>query len=164
MQRTKHSLFSSLGERLRGAVFVDCFAGAGGVGIEALSLGAGHVHFIEERRDAIEALRANLSLCGAAPSRYDVHHARVGDVLAREPSPLSEASIIFADPPYEMDLERGFLDALQPERFAELELVVIEHRSKRAVTPPAGLCVVRARRFGETTLTYLGPADVEQEG
>ena len=32
MQRTKHSLFSSLGRRLRGAVFADCFAGAGGVG------------------------------------------------------------------------------------------------------------------------------------
>ena len=53
MQRTKHSLFSSLGTEIRGAVFADCYAGAGAVGIEALSLGAARVHFVEERRDAV---------------------------------------------------------------------------------------------------------------
>jgi 16S rRNA (guanine966-N2)-methyltransferase len=164
MQRTKHSLFSSLGSALRGAVFVDCFAGAGGVGIEALSLGAGHVHFIEARRDAVEALRENLALCGAPPSRYDVHQGSVADILAREPNPLAAASIIFADPPYDMDLAGAFLDALRAERFPRLEAVVIEHRSKRPVTPPPGLCVDRERRFGETMLSYLVPADAEQEG
>jgi 16S rRNA (guanine966-N2)-methyltransferase len=164
MQRTKHSLFSSLGRRLRGAVFADCFAGAGGVGIEALSLGAGHVHFIETRRDAVAALRANLALCGAPPSRYDVHQGSVADILAREPNPLAEAAIIFADPPYDMDLAGGFLDAFRAERFPRLETVVIEHRTKRAVTAPAGLRVDRERRFGETMLTYLVPARAEQEG
>src|SRR5512134_399725 len=99
MQRTKHSLFSSLGDTLRGAVFVDCFAGAGGVGIEALSRGAARVHFIEERRDAVLALLANLSLCAVAPTRYRVHNARVADVLLRGPNTVGDATIVFADPP-----------------------------------------------------------------
>ena len=159
MQRTKHSMFSSLVAALRGAVFVDCFAGAGGVGIEALSLGAKHVHFIEERRDAVEALRANLSLCGAAPSRYHVHHARVADVFAREPNPLADAAIVFADPPYDIDVGAAFLEGLRPDRFERLELVVIEHRTKRGIIAPPGLSVERERRFGETTLSYLVPAD-----
>jgi 16S rRNA (guanine966-N2)-methyltransferase len=155
MQRTRHSMFSSLGSALRGAVFVDCFAGAGGVGIEALSMGAGHVHFIEARRDAVEALHANLTLCGAAPSRYHVHHAQVADVLAREPNPFADASIVFADPPYDIDVEAAFLGPLRPERFERLELVVVEHRSKNAITAPRGLRVERERRFGDTTLSYL---------
>jgi 16S rRNA (guanine(966)-N(2))-methyltransferase RsmD len=161
MQRTKHSLFSSLGSKLRGAVFVDCFAGAGGVGIEALSLGAGHVHFIEERRDAVDALRANLALCGAAPARYDVYHARVADVLVRDPNPLADASIIFADPPYDADLVEEFFLALDPRRFPELRTVVVEHRTKNRIVPQLSLRLDRERRFGETTITYLAPT---QEG
>jgi 16S rRNA (guanine966-N2)-methyltransferase len=163
MQRTKHSLFSSLGGALRGAVFVDCFAGAGGVGIEALSLGAGHVHFIEARRDAVDALRANLTLCGADSSRYHVHHARVADVFAREPGPLADARIVFADPPYDTDVDLEFLVPLRAGRFDRLELVIVEHRTKQPVTAPAGLRVDRERRFGETTLTYLVP-EPEPEG
>jgi len=155
MQRTKHSFFSSLGAVLRGAVFVDCFAGAGGVGIEALSLGAGFVHFIEARRDAVEALRANLTLCGVTPTRYHVHHARVADVLSREPNPLGDAVIVFADPPYDADVETEFLDALRVDRLPALEMVVIEHRTKRPVVAPHGLRVERERRFGETMLSYL---------
>jgi 16S rRNA (guanine966-N2)-methyltransferase len=157
MQRTKHSLFSSLGGRLRGAVFVDCFAGAGAVGIEALSLGARRVHFIETRRDAVDALRANLSLCGADSARYHVHHARVSDVLAGEPGPLADATILFADPPYDLDVTMEFLAPLRADRFEQLEIVVVEHRSKQRVAPPPGLRVDRERRFGETTLTYLVP-------
>lgn len=157
MQRTKHSLFSSLGGSLRDAEFVDCFAGAGGVGIEALSLGAGHVHFIEARRDAVEALRANLSLCGADSTRYHVHHARVADVLANGTGPLAGASIVFADPPYDADVEAEFLAPLRAERFEHLEIVVVEHRSKQPVQAPPGLRIDRERRFGETTLTYMVP-------
>jgi len=157
MQRAKHSMFSSLGDSLRGAVFVDCFAGAGGVGIEALSLGAGRVHFVEERRDAVEALRRNLDLCGAEPARYHVHHARVAEVLSRDPNPLADAEFIFADPPYDLDFDAEFLRALNLSRLGALELAVIEHRSKRQVTAPPGWGVERERRFGDTTLTYLVP-------
>jgi 16S rRNA (guanine966-N2)-methyltransferase len=164
MQRTKHSLFSSLGDAVRGAIFADCFAGAGGVGIEALSLGAGHVHFIEARRDAVEALLANLSLCGVSPSRYDVHCGRVADMLSCEPNPMVGVSIIYADPPYDADLQGEFFHALQPQRFEQLRLVVVEHRSKQPVGSPEGFRVDRERRFGETTLTYLRPSGPQPEG
>lgn len=163
MQRTKHSLFSSLGGAMRGAIFVDCFAGAGAVGIEALSRGAGHVHFIETRRDAVDALRANLALCGADATRYHVHHARVADVLGREPNPLADAGIVFADPPYDIDANAEFLAHLRAQRFEQLAIVVVEHRNKQPVSPPPGLRVERERRFGETTLTYMVP-ESEPEG
>jgi 16S rRNA (guanine966-N2)-methyltransferase len=164
MQRTKHSMFSSLGDELRGAVFADCFAGAGAVGIEALSRGAAFVHFVELRREAVEALEANLSVCGAAPSRYHVHRASVAEVLAREPNPMAACSIIYADPPYDSDLEKELFHALDPARFADLRMVVVEHRTKQRVVLQPSLRILRDRRFGDTTLTYLVPSASAEEG
>lgn len=164
MQRTKHSMFSSLGSRLRGAVFADLFAGAGAVGIEALSLGAAFVHFVEIGREAVGALEANLTICGAPASRYHVHRARVAEVLAIDPNPMGDCSIIYVDPPYDADLEEAFLRALDPARFPDLRTVVVEHRTKQTVLPQLSLRVSHERRFGDTTLTYLVPVTLAQEG
>ena len=164
MQRTKHSMFSSLGSRLRGAVFADLFAGGGAVGIEALSLGAAFVHFAETGREAVAALEANLTICGAPASRYHVHRARVAELLAREPNPMAGSSIIYADPPYDADLAAELLDALDAARFPDLDAVVVEHRTKQRVVPPPSLRIERERRFGDTTLTYLIPAARGEEG
>jgi 16S rRNA (guanine966-N2)-methyltransferase len=164
MQRTKHSMFSSLGSSLRGAVFADCFAGAGAVGIEALSLGAAFVHFVEVGREAVAALEGNLAICGAPASRYHVHRARVADVLARESNPMPGCSIIYADPPYDADLEEVFFHALRPALFPELHTVVVEHRTKQRIVPQPSLRCSHERRFGDTTLTYLVPATLAEEG
>lgn len=157
MQRTKHSMFSSLGERLRGAVFADLFAGAGAVGIEALSLGAARVHFVEANPGAREALRANLRALGADATACEVHEGTVAAVLARRPCPIADAAIIFADPPYEADLETEMWNHFRAGEFAALEVVVVEHRTRVSVAAPAGLVLARARRFGDTTLTYFVP-------
>jgi 16S rRNA (guanine966-N2)-methyltransferase len=164
MQRTKHSLFSSLGSTLRGAVFADCFAGGGAVGVEALSLGASFVHFVELSREAVAALEANLAICGAAPSRYHVHRARVAELLARAPNPMADSSIIYADPPYAADLDTEFFHDLDPARFQALRVVVVEHRTKQKVTATQALRIDHERRFGDTTLTYLRPAFHAEEG
>jgi len=157
MQKTRHSLFSSLGPRLSGAVFADLYAGAGAVGIEALSLGASRVHFVEAGPGAVRALRANLAACGAATERFAIHEARVGDVLDRRPCPIADAAIVFADPPYDADVEEECLRRLSGAVFAALDVLVVEHRTRSVLSPPPGLRVERERRFGDTTLTYFVP-------
>ena len=158
MQRTKESLFSALGSRVEGAVFADLYAGAGAVGIDALSRGARRVHFVEVERDAVRLLRENLALCGADPARYVVHAARVADVLAASPCPLADAAIVFADPPYDMNAGDDLLAALDPLALPALDILVLEHRTRSAVVPPAHLRVERERRFGDTLLSYFVPA------
>jgi len=58
--RAKESLFNILRPTLKGAAFLDLFAGTGAVGIEALSQGAGFVRFLDNQRAAIDAINANL--------------------------------------------------------------------------------------------------------
>jgi 16S rRNA (guanine(966)-N(2))-methyltransferase RsmD len=158
MQRTKESLFSSLGERVAGCVFADLYAGAGAVGIEALSRGARRVHFVEVERDAVRALRENLTACGADPATFAVHERRVADVLADAANPLAEASVVFADPPYSVDATADLLQHLRPAALPRLGVLILEHPARHAVVPPAHLGVDRDRRFGDTMLTYLVPA------
>lgn len=163
MQRTKESLFSSLGDEIHGAVFTDLFAGAGGMGIEALSRGASRVHFVESAAAPLRALRENVKHFGAEEKRVRIHPARVDELLRARPCPIADAEIVFADPPYDVDLQEAIFSALDVDACAALRRLIVEHRAKVPVIPGPGLRVERSRRFGETMLTYFVP-EREREG
>jgi len=155
MQRTKASLFSSLAGELEGAVFADLYAGAGAVGIEALSRGARLVHFVERDRAALHALHENATACRIEPGQLRVHARAVAEVLDARPSPIGDASIVFADPPYDADIGDELTGRITIDSMPLLEWLVIEHHTRTALTAPPGMTIERARRFGETTLTYF---------
>lgn len=158
MERTRASLFSSLGTVVEGSVFADLYSGAGSVGLEALSRGARHVHFVERDGGALAALAENLTALAVDRDTYSIHDAGVSAVLDARPCLLYETYIAFADPPYDADLRVEFLDRLRVDTFAGLAILVVEHRTKMKLTAPSGLQMDRERRFGDTTLTYFVPA------
>ena len=140
---------------LEAGPFLDLFAGAGGVGIEALSRGAPAAVFVERDRQAVAALEDNIARLALAERarllRQDVSKALA--VLARE---HARFAVVFLDPPY-----------ASPETPAALEVlvaggcllpgavVVAQHPTKAPLAPPAALTLWKDRRFGETTLTFF---------
>src|SRR5512134_3046350 len=64
--RAREGLFSSLGDRVRGARVLDLYAGSGALGVEALSRGAAEAVFVERDRAALAAVRRNLELTRSA--------------------------------------------------------------------------------------------------
>jgi len=58
--RAKEALFSILGDWIVDTRVLDLFGGTGGVGIECLSRGAEHVVFVDQNRNAVETINANL--------------------------------------------------------------------------------------------------------
>ena len=58
--RLRETLFNVLAPVVRGARFLDGYAGTGAVGIEALSRGAAHVTFVEQDARAAALIAANL--------------------------------------------------------------------------------------------------------
>ena len=60
--RTKETLFNVIQNEIPGSVFVDLFAGSGGIGIEALSRGAKIAYFVENGKAAIGCIKDNLKL------------------------------------------------------------------------------------------------------
>jgi 16S rRNA (guanine966-N2)-methyltransferase len=154
------ALMDTLTPWLEGVRFLDLFAGAGAVGLEALSRGAAHATLVERDARAVAALRRNVATLGVervtrilpeevrrAVHRLERQHERFG--------------LVFLDPPYETELLPAALAALGTGGLlAPPSLVVAQHLTKRAPAPEFGvLHAYRTRRFGETTLTFFrGPA------
>ena len=150
------ALLDTLAPRLPGARVLDLFAGAGGVGLEALSRGAAHATFVERDARALAALAANVAALGVGDTarvlRLPVERALA--LLAREDARFE---IVFLDPPYEGALAAATLAALGAGALlAPGALVVAQHLTKRPPAAHAGeLQAFRSRRFGETTLTFF---------
>ncbi len=101
--RVKQTLFAILEPELRGARFLDLFAGSGAAGIEALSRGAAEAVFVEHDRIAVQIIHANLDRTElAATERATVVRADVVRWL-RDPERAGEPPIDIAlvDPPYD---------------------------------------------------------------
>jgi 16S rRNA (guanine966-N2)-methyltransferase len=62
--KVKEAVFNIIGSDIQDSSFLDLFAGSGSVGIEALSRGAGYVHFVELNRGALNIIRDNLKSTG----------------------------------------------------------------------------------------------------
>jgi 16S rRNA (guanine(966)-N(2))-methyltransferase RsmD len=150
------ALMDTLAPKLPEARFLDLFAGAGSVGVEALSRGASHATFVERDPRAFAALQANIDTLGLGDAarcvRLDVDRA-----LARLAAEGEQFAVVFLDPPYEPDLVTPTLTRLGDGTVLLSEAIVIaQHFTKRA--PPERVGVLarsRTRRFGETTLTFF---------
>jgi 16S rRNA (guanine(966)-N(2))-methyltransferase RsmD len=110
MDAQKEMLFSVLGERAVPAVVFDLFAGSGGLGLEALSRGAGFAMFVERDREALSCLRSNIGRCGFE-ERCKVAPVDAFRVALSDPS--DPAGLVFVDPPFPcFERQRDRLEAL----------------------------------------------------
>src|SRR5438105_403308 len=147
MDRVKAAIFSSLGERVIDARVLDLFAGTGGLGIEALSRGAVSVLFVDEKREAVQAIEENLRR-----TKLDgrVRRAEVFAFL-KTFSPDECFDLIFADPPYEAKQGGGgFTRALlQNEQLVRLLVpggtFVLEKRPTEKLPPHPFWEIMRQR-------------------
>jgi 16S rRNA (guanine(966)-N(2))-methyltransferase RsmD len=150
------ALMDTLMPRLPDARLLDLFAGAGGVGLEALSRGAAHATIVERDARAVAALRENVETLGvAAQARVERGDVRAAlDRLAREDAGFD---LVFLDPPYDEDLVTPTLERLGASALVVPDaLVIAQHRTKQAPAETFGrLSAYRTRRFGETTLTFF---------
>lgn len=130
-----------------GARVADLFAGSGALGIEALSRGAAHVSFVDQRRSAVEMVKANLDDLGIEKADARVCHADAVRWAAGAASGISGLDLVLADPPYDWKEWAGLLSSL--EQLAPL--MVAETRDRW--NDVAGWETVRQRRYGSTLVT-----------
>jgi len=127
-QRLREYIFNWLGQFLDGDKVLDCFAGSGAFGIEALSRGASLVHFVEISSDSCSIVRKNLSKLKISSSLYQVQKSDFWDMIDEIDE---EYNIIFIDPPYaDYSLQKGkaieqlILNNLSPKGVCLLEMSV----------------------------------------
>ena len=107
--RIKETLFNMLQPELADCRFLDMFSGSGGIGIEALSRGAGCAVFVENNKEALECIRENLK-----KTRLDGQATVISSDYLSALQSLNQRGecfdIIFMDPPYRMDYEKKALE------------------------------------------------------
>ena len=135
--------------------FLDLYAGAGGVGIEALSRGAPSAVFVERDRQAVAALVDNIGRLAlterARPLRQDVSKA-----LAMLGQESARFAVVFLDPPYASPEAAAALEAITASGcLLPGAVVVAQHPTKAPLARPPALALWKDRRFGETTLTFF---------
>src|ERR1700692_1770337 len=94
---------------LEGTVWFDLYAGTGAVGIEAMSRGAGMVHFVESSARAAKLIKENLTSLGIGMGFQILKQDSVRALRELE-SAGTLADFIFLDPPY--DLEKAYVQTL----------------------------------------------------
>ncbi len=149
--RVREAIFDVLGSLggVEGAVVLDCFAGSGALGIEALSRGAASVTFVDRDADALAAVRANLAAAGFGG---DLSTRLVrADALAFVSDPaVGRYDLALLDPPYRFERWAPLLERLRAET------AVLESSSPVELVPPWHL--YRAYRYGGTLVTVATEA------
>ena len=150
------ALMDALGPWLPDARVLDLFAGAGGVGLEALSRGAAHATFVERDARAVAALEENIRTLGVE-SRTRILRGAVSRHLEGLAGEARRFEIVFLDAPYATDAGTRALETLGAgELSVPGGLVIVQHLTKRPpVDASRALRAFRDRRFGETTLTFF---------
>jgi 16S rRNA (guanine(966)-N(2))-methyltransferase RsmD len=146
--RLRESLFSILAPRIRGAVFVDLYAGTGAVGIEALSRGAERAIFVENNQDALDVIRFNLKSLGLE-NRGRIWQGKAAHVISK----IGAVDLAFLDPPY--PLEQEYHKALTALADDPPGLAIAQHSSRYAIAESYGVLKrSRVLKQGDNTLSF----------
>ena len=152
--RVREALFSVLYEKIDGAKVLDLFAGAGSLGIEALSRNAVSATFVEPNRAHVRVLERNLSF---VTSPHELLVMKAEQALKKLGRRGESFDLIFLDPPYDTGLLEKALSGI-----AELKLlspggcIVCEYRSSSTETSwTTEWCELFTRKYGETTVTIV---------
>ncbi len=155
MDRVKEALFSIIGSDIRGASFLDLFAGTGSVGIEALSRGAEYALFVDLNRASIKTIHANLDHTQLSASATVMRRDAFA-ILAK--SPERHFDFIFVAPPQYKRMWLRTLEALdanktwqRPNSRVIVQIDPVEFDSERQFE---FLEAVDSRQYGRTMLVF----------
>ncbi len=159
--RAREALFSILNSRgaiPEGGAVLDCFAGTGALGLEALSRGASTATFIELHVSALSVLRANIAGLGLDAA------CTILKTDATKPPPAPKPfDLVFLDPPYNQGLVVPCLESLRSQGWlSPSATIVVEIAAAESIELPPAFQVQDERRYGAAkilivTLSSMSP-------
>jgi 16S rRNA (guanine966-N2)-methyltransferase len=154
--RVKEALFSIIGDRIVGSVFVDCFCGTGNIGIEATSRGADRAFFIERNPRVVEILKTNIKNLGLADRASVMMLDALKGIKALGKLGV-KADIIFLDPPYAYNRTAEIIfSAIEHDVLTPEGALIWQHSAKTVPHSSYGdLKSEPTRLYGDTGITFF---------
>jgi 16S rRNA (guanine966-N2)-methyltransferase len=152
---------------LEGLNVLDLYAGTGAIALESLSRGAAIVHAVEKDEQAQKSIAANYEGIKSAqcPGAFHLYGMSVHRFL--QDPPLAKYHFIFIDPPYEaedLDVTETLIQ-LHDGGFVDAQALIAVERNSRVkeISWPHGYVAVREKNYGQATIFYGAPAEIEPE-
>jgi len=124
--RVKETVFNWLMPFIQDSNCLDCFAGSGGLGFEALSRGASHVSLIELNKAAALQLKENQQLL-----KTDNITIINSDAISFIKSNTQKFDVVFLDPPFRKGFVEQTTQLLNENSLADNALIYIEMESEQ---------------------------------
>ncbi len=156
--RVRETLFNWLAPSIVGAKCLDCFAGTGALGFEALSRGAASVVMVEKHRETAQRLIANTELLQTQAA--DIFQE---DFFAVLPNFKQQFDLIFIDPPFGQTLVAPTLEALHTARCtsaAALIYVEAEKPLEQLTSSTEPWKIIKQKRAGQVHYHLLAELDI----
>lgn len=143
--RVRETLFNWLAPVIHGARCLDCFAGSGALGLEALSRYAESATLLEYERPVAQQLSKNLALL---QGNGDVIHTNALTWLAGSGRPFD---VVFLDPPFRKGLLADSVTLLEQQGWlADEAWIYVEAEAESAATDvPATWTLHREKVAGQ---------------
>jgi RNA methyltransferase, RsmD family len=128
--KIKETLFNILNPYLADADFLDLFSGSGAIGIEALSRGAKYAAFVENNRAALDCIKLNLKNT-KLETQAEIFPMEASEAIRALEIKGKVFDIVFMDPPYNKNLERDVIFALQKSNIIYCDTIIVIEASKQ---------------------------------
>ncbi|EOE5506950.1 16S rRNA (guanine(966)-N(2))-methyltransferase [Cronobacter sakazakii] len=159
--RVRETLFNWLAPYLVGARCLDCFAGSGALGLEALSRYAADATLLEMERSVAQQLQKNLATLKSSAAK--VVNTNTLNFLNQNGEPHD---IVFVDPPFRKGLLEETLNLLETRGWlAQQALIYVESEVENGLPPvPANWQLHREKVAGQVAYRlYLRESQGEQD-
>jgi 16S rRNA (guanine966-N2)-methyltransferase len=152
--KVKEAIFSMIGPYFEGGWVLDLFAGAGGLGIEAISRGMERGIFIDIERASVDIIKQNLQSTGLL-DHAEVYRNSAEQALKVLHRRELKFNLIFLDPPYRMkNMDELLLHIEERSLLVTEAMVVLEHDTRTLYAEQiSGFTRIRKAEYGETTIS-----------
>ncbi|WDE05466.1 16S rRNA (guanine(966)-N(2))-methyltransferase RsmD [Thalassomonas viridans] len=149
--RVKETVFNWLMPYIQQSTCLDCFAGSGSLGFEALSRGAGQVTLLELNKTAVSQLKQNQQLL-KAENMHIVHTDSLSylrDSGKSGTAPLFD--LVFLDPPFNKQLAGQAAALLNSGWLAENAIIYVETEQNSDQQLPANWQLLKEKNAGQVS-------------
>jgi len=152
--RVKETVFNWLMPYINQANCLDCFAGSGSLGFEALSRGAGKVTLVELNRSAAKQLLDNKDLLEA--DNLTVVHSdalsfiKDGVLKQKTTDTITQLfDLVFLDPPFRKQLVEQAAQLLNQNVLADQALIYVEMEAESTQAIPENWQLLKEKKSGQ---------------
>ena len=148
--RVKETLFNWLMPYIVDSECLDCFAGSGSLGFEALSRQAAKVTFLELEKAVAQQLSKNIQTLKCADRAQVVNQNSLQ--FLNQPQNQPHFDLVFLDPPFTFDLAEQAIALLDKNHWLRPQaLVYVETEKDKGLNVPESWALLKEKNSGQVS-------------